>query len=508
MADPKPESAQAQPLETQEQSLLDSIFDKVSLSTPAEGVTVEQFKDTEAAISAPSGMMAAALSVFVDAVSQLGQPVDRLDKHLMDAMISELDEKLSAQVDAIMHHEDFQKMESAWRGLKFLVDRTDFRKNTRLEILNVSKGALQESFEDAPELIQSALYGHVYTDAYDQAGADPFAAIIANYEFDSSAPDVALLESISKVASAAHAPFIGAVGSGFFRKKSVEDWKKIPDMKAYMETTDFIKWNSFRETEDSRYVGLTFPRFMLRTPYGQEGLQVKAFNYDENVTGGDHDKYLWGNAAFAFAANMVKAFAQDGWCVQIRGPQAGGKVDNLPVHFYDVGKGQQMKIPTEIAISETLEFETSNLGFIPLVQYEGKDFASFFSANSAQKAVLYDDADATANSRVNTRLPYILLASRLAHYLKVIQRENIGTTKDAKRIEAELNKWLNALVTETPNPSDSIIARYPLRAGKVTVEEIAENPGFFRVGMTFQPHFQVEGMDISLSLVGKMPKAK
>ncbi len=508
MADPKAEGRQAEAVEVEEKSLLDSIFEKVSMKPPSEAVHIEQFKDDAAAIASPDGMMAAALSVFVDAVSQLGQPVERLDKNLVDAMIAGLDSQISNQLDQILHHPDFQKMESTWRGLKFVVDRTDFRRNTRVEILNVSKDALRESFEDSPELIQSALYRHVYSGAYDQAGADPYSAMIGNFDFDSSAQDVALLGEVSKVASAAHCPFISAASADFFRKGSMEDWKKIPDLSAYMETTDFIKWNSFRESEDARYVGLTFPRFALRVPYGPDTEPVKAFNYTENVKGADHDRYLWGNTAFAFAANMTRAFAQDGWCVQIRGPQSGGKVENLPVHLYDAGKGKEMKIPTEIAIDETLEFAAANLGFIPLVHYQGKDFASFFSANSAKKPELYDDPAATANSRVNARLPYILLASRLAHYLKVLQRENIGTTKDRKRIEMELNRWLKTLITEMPNPSESVIARYPLRAGQVTVEEIEENPGFYKVSMMFQPHFQVEGMDIALQMVGKMPKAK
>jgi type VI secretion system protein ImpC len=241
-------------------------------------------------------------------------------------------------------------------------------------------------------------------------------------------------------------------------------------------------------------------------PYGPDTVPVKAFNYTEGVTGEDHDKYLWGNASFLFAANMTKAFASDGWCLQIRGPESGGRVDDLPVHLYDVGKGKQMKIPTEVPISETLEFECANLGFMPISHYQGRDYAVFFSANSTQKPTLYDDPQATANSRINSRLPYILLASRISHYLKVIQRENIGSTKDAEVIEKELNRWLGGLVTETPNPSPSILAQYPLRAASVTVEELEDNPGFFRVKTMLIPHFQIEGMDITLSLVGKMPK--
>lgn len=486
-------------------SVLDSIFDKVSLAPPDHTVAMSSFGGAVESDS-QSAMMAAALKVFVDAVSD--QRVDKLDKHLLDGLIGELDRKLSSQLDTIMHHEAFQKMESSWRGLKFLVDRTDFRRNVRVEILNVSKETLRESFEDAPELIQSALYRHVYSGAYDQAGADPYSAMVGNYEFDASAQDISLLQSVSKVAAAAHCPFISSVGARFFKKKSMEDWKKIPDISAYMDTADYVKWNAFRESEDSRYVGLTFPRFTLRVPYGPDTVPVKAFNYTEGVRGTDHEKYLWGNAAFAFASNMSTAFAQDGWCVQIRGPQSGGKVADLPVHLYDVGKGQELKIPTEVPIDETLEFAASNLGLIPFSHYQGKDFAAFFSANSTQKPALYDDAAATANSRVNARLPYIMLASRLAHYLKVLQRENIGTTKDAGRIQEELNRWIGGLITEMNNPPESVIARYPLRAGRVEVLELPDNPGFYRVNMTFQPHFQVEGMDISLSLVGKMPKGK
>lgn len=488
-------------------SILDSILSKVDVHAPTTSVSIDDFSNSDAlGTQDRGGMMSAAIRVFIDAVSASETPVDKIDKYLIDGYVAEIDAKISGQLDAILHSPEVQKLESAWRGLKFLVDRTDFRKNVKVELINVSKDDLRESFEDAPELIQSALYRHVYTNAYDQPGADPYSAIVSNYEFDASPQDIALLQNVSKVAASSHCPFISAIGPKFFGKESMEDWKKIPDLSAYMEVADYTKWNALRDTEDARYLGLTFPRFLTRLPYGPDTVPVKSFNYREDVTGSDHDKYLWGNASFAFASNMVRAFQRDGWSVQIRGPQAGGKVDDLPVHLYDVGKGKQAKIPTEVPISETLEFEASNLGFMPLSHYQGRDFACFFSANSTQRPKLYDDAAATANSRVNSRLPYIFLASRIAHYLKVIQRENIGATKDATTIENELNKWLGALVTEMANPSQEAVARYPLKAASVTVAEIEENPGFFRVQTSIQPHFQIEGMDISLSLVGKMPK--
>jgi type VI secretion system protein ImpC len=491
------------------ESLLDSVFRRVEIAKPAAGIEIVEFRDQLSIAEKPKGaMVAAALRVFVDAISQMERPVEKIDKNLLDGLVASIDAKLSEQLDEVLHNKEFQRLEAAWRGLRFLVDRTDFRRNVRIEMLNASKDDLRASFEDAPELIQSALYKQVYTGAYDQPGADPYGAMIANYDFDNSAQDITLLQEISKVSASAHCPFIGSVGASFFGQKSWEDWKKIPDLNAWMETADYIKWRSFRESEDSRYIGLTFPRFMLRLPYGPDTTPVKGFNYVENVKGVDHEKYLWGNSSFAFATNMVRAYVNDGWCVQIRGPQAGGTVENLPVHVYDIGKGKQMKIPTEVPIDETLELACANLGFVPFSHYQGRDYACFFSANSSQKPAIYDQADATANSRINSRLPYIFLASRISHYLKVLQRENIGTTKDRMRIEKELNTWIRGLVTEMKNPSDDQIAKYPLRAAQVKVYDIEENPGFYRIEMMIMPHFQIEGMDISLSLVGKMPKAK
>ncbi|NBC18023.1 MAG: type VI secretion system contractile sheath large subunit [Bacteroidetes bacterium] len=494
--------------EESKESVLDGIFKQVELTAPEGSVSVDEFDDAQAnADKSRSSMMAAALSVFVDAVSQMDQPVEKVDKVLLDSLVGQIDEKISRQLDQIMHHEDFQNLESSWRGLKFVVDRTNFRKNVKIELMHATKKEMLESFEDAPELIQSALYKHVYTNAYDQPGADPYSAIVSNYEFDNSPQDVALMQQLSKVSASALCPFIGGVSPQFFGKDTFAEWKKIPDLSAYMETADYIKWNSFRESEDSRYIGLTMPRFMLRLPYGEDTVPVDAFNYDEDVKGtADHEDYLWGNASYSFAANMVQAYMKDGWCVQIRGPQSGGKVEDLPVHLYDVGKGKEMKIPTEVPISETLEFEAANLGFIPLSIYEGRDFACFFSANSAQKPKIYDDPDATANSRINARLPYVFLASRISHYLKVLQRENIGAAKDAETIESELNRWLNGLVTKMANPSQDVIAKYPLREGQVKVFDYPDNPGFYGVQMMIMPHFQIEGMDISLSMVSKMPK--
>jgi type VI secretion system protein ImpC len=269
-------------------------------------------------------------------------------------------------------------------------------------------------------------------------------------------------------------------------------------------TADYVKWRAFRQTDDSRYIGLTLPRFMLRLPYGADTVPVQSFNYTEDVKGTEHDNYLWGNASFAFGSSLVNAFTDDGWCVQIRGPQSGGRIDNLPVHVYDVGRGQEVKIPVEVPVDETLEYTCADLGFIPFSHYTGKDYACFFSANSAQEPKIYEEEDATANSRINSRMPYIFLASRIAHHLKVLQRENIGATKDAQAIEEELNDWIGKLVTKMTNPGPEQVVKYPLRDASVSVQELEDNPGYYRVGLKIIPHFQVEGMDVSLSLVGKI----
>lgn len=488
---------------------LDFIYQAMDLEVPDHAVDISGFKNAEAlAESKTNERIGAALSFFIESVMQSSQTVDKIDKVLLDNQIAEIDRKISSQLDEILHHEKFQKMESAWRSLKFVVDRTDFKKNVKLDILDISKDELAEDFEDAPETIQSGLYKHVYTEEYDTPGGEPYTSMISNFEFNSSSPDVALLQEVSKVAASCHCPFLGAATPKFFGKDSVHDLPKIEDLHNYMERSEFLRWNAFRNTEDSRYVGLTLPRFMLRLPYGPDTQPVKEFNYTESVTGEDHDKYLWGNASFSFATNMVRSFVENGWCVQIRGPEAGGKVEDLPIHLFDVGKGKQMKIPTEILIPETREFEFAQEGFIPLSFYKNRDYACFFSANSTQKPAEYDDPVITANMRINSRLPYIYLVSRIAHYLKVIQRENIGTTKSKLVLQDELNNWIKGLVTEMNDPGPELIATHPLKAAEVTVNEILDNPGFFSVGLSVMPHFQIEGIDINLSLVSQMPKGK
>ena len=490
-------------------SVYESLCKKINLNAVNSVIDIETFQSNEKmSESSADERITAAVSVFLKMIQESSQKVERLDKSLLDFHIARLDEQISRQLDEILHHEKFQEIESAWRGLKFLVDRTDFRRNVKIEILDVTKEDLIQDFEDSAEIIQSGLYRHTYISEYDTPGGEPIGAIISNYEFGRNPQDIALLRNISRVSASAHMPFIGSVGPAFFGKDSMEEVAAIQDIANYLDRAEYIKWKGFRDSDDARYIGLTLPRFLARLPYGSDTVPVRSFNYEEQVKGGDHERYLWANASFAFAANMVRSFINNGWCVQIRGPQAGGLVEDLPIHMYDLGTGNQVKIPTEVLIPETREFEFANLGFIPMSFYKNRDYACFFSANSTQKPALYETKEATANSRINARLPYVFLLSRLAHYLKLIQRENIGTTKDRRMLELELNTWINTLVTEMTDPSDELQATHPLREAKVTVEDIEDNPGFFKVRLYARPHFQIEGLDVNLSLVSQMPKEK
>ncbi|MFC1586264.1 type VI secretion system contractile sheath large subunit, partial [Fibrobacterota bacterium] len=319
---------------------LQYIYETMELDVPQKEVDISEYKDVEALSEhSANERMGAALRVFIQSVLDSAASIEKIDKTVIDAQIAAIDEKISAQLDEII-----QKLESSWRSLKFLVDRTNFRKNIKLELLNVSKNDLLEDFEDSPETTQSGLYKHIYTSEYDTPGGEPLTSMISNYEFDSGAQDISLLQDVSRVAASAHCPFIGSVGTKFFGKNDITELPQIEDLENYMDRAEYLKWKSFRESEDSRYVGLTLPRFLLRQPYGEDN-KVKEFNYTEKVTGEEHEKYLWGNASFAFATNMTRSFEDNGWCVQIRGPEAGGKVEDLPIHTFDVGRGNQVKIP-------------------------------------------------------------------------------------------------------------------------------------------------------------------
>jgi len=486
-----------------EQSLLDGLLAKVDLTAPAGEVPGDSDAIAEAA---PNQRLSVAVNYFLSELFKSGKKVEKLDKESIDEIIKGIDQKLSKQISAIMHHEKFKEMESAWRGLKYLVDHTNFRTNIKIEVLNISKDDLRSDMEDAPELLQSGLFHHVYKQEYDQAGGDPIAAVVGNYYFDQSSADVAMLKNLSQIGAGCHAPFISSVSSKMFGQDDATQLHKIKDMEDHFEQSEYAKWRLLRESEDARYLGLCFPRFMLREPYSPDSRPLNDFEFYEDVTGSEHDKFLWGNASMAFAARMTESFASHGWCVNIRGPQAGGMVEDLPVFQYTEEGEQKTKIPTEVMISDRVELELAEAGFIPLTFYKNTNHACFFSAQSAQKPKKYSTAEATANSKLSANLPYLMLASRLSHYLKVIQRENIGAAKEKEDLQKELDIWIQKLVTNMPGAGADLKARRPLKEAKIVVEDIEESPGWYDVKMFVRPHFQVEGINVELSLVSKMPK--
>lgn len=487
------EQAQQETTTEEEASLLDSILAETKMKPSDEGYNV-----------AKQGV-----SAFIAELLKPTREGAKVQQNIVNEMISEIDKKLSSQVDEVLHHEDFQKLESAWRGLKLVIDRTDFRQNIKVELLNVSKEDLLDDFEDSPEIVKSGLYQTVYNTAYGTFGGQPYGAMIANYDFGPGPQDVKLLQYVSSVAAMSHCPFMAAAGPQFF---GLDDYRKLPNLKdlsSIFEGPQYIKWNSFRESEDSRYVGLTMPRFLLRLPYSPETTPVKAFEYTENVSDG-HEQYLWGNTAFTFATRLTESFASFGWCPNVIGPQSGGAVKDLPMHLFESMGEIDTKIPTEISITDRRELELAEQGFMSLVYRKGSDNAAFFSANSAQKPKFFGDTPegrtAETNYRLGTQLPYMFVITRLAHYIKVMQRENLGSFKTRVDLERELNDWIRQYVSDTDTPMPGVRQRRPLRRASISVEDVEGEVGWFKVGMKVQPHMKYMGAFFELSLVGKLDK--
>lgn len=481
---------------------LSILLEKVNLEPP----TAVARTATDIAAADPSSRLSAAVNYFLTELLRSDAGVEKLRKDAVDEVIDRIDQRMSEQISKIMHHEDFKKLESAWRGLKYLVDHTNFQANIDLEIIDVNKEDLRADLEDAPELVQSGLFHQVYKQEYDQAGGKPIAAVVGNYYFDSSSADITMLKNLSKVAAACHAPFLSSVSAKMFGQESATTLHKVKDMNDHFMQSEYTRWRSLRDSEDSRYLGLCFPRFMLRAPYDPINQPTREFKFTEQVSGPDHEKFCWGNAAIALAAQMTQSFAKHGWCVNIRGPQSGGMVEDLPIFHFEENGEQKVKIPTEVMISDRVELELSDAGFIPLTFYKNTDQACFFSAQSVQKATKYDTAEATANAKLATNLPYLFLASRLSHYLKVIQRENIGAAKEKMDLQRELDRWIQKLVTNMPGAGAELKAQRPLREAEIIVADIEESPGWYDVKMRIRPHFQVEGVNVELSLVSKMPR--
>jgi len=455
------------------------------------------------------GIAKRGVAAFIEELLKPHNSEEPVKKALVDRMIAEIDGKLSRQMDEILHHSEFQALESSWRGLSLLVERTNFRENIKIEVLNVSKQDLLDDFEDSPEVMQAGLYKHIYTAEYGQFGGQPVGAIIANYFFSPSAPDVKTLQYVSSVACMSHAPFIAAAGPKFFGLESFTGLPDMKDLKDHFEGPQFAKWQSFRQQEDARYVGLTMPRFLLRNPYDPEENPVKTFVYRENVAN-SHEHYLWGNTAYAFGTRLTDSFAKFRWCPNIIGPQSGGAVEDLPLHHFQSMGEIETKIPTEVLVSDRREYELAEEGFIALTMRKGSDNAAFFSASSAQKPKFFgiseEGKDAEFNYKLGTQLPYLMIVNRLAHYLKVLQREQLGSWKERTDLEQELNKWIRQYIADQENPSAEVRGRRPLRAAKIVVSDVEGEPGWYRVNLNVRPHFKYMGADFTLSLVGKLDK--
>ncbi|KLG05265.1 EvpB family type VI secretion protein [Enterobacter cloacae subsp. cloacae] len=429
------------------------------------------------------------------------------------AIIAEIDHKLSEQINLILHHEEFQRLESAWRGLHYLVNNTETDEKLKLRFMDISKDDLRRNMKRYKGIAwdQSPLFKQIYEEEYGQLGGEPYGCLVADYHFDHSAPDVDLLSSIGKVAASAHMPIITGAAPSVMQMDSWQELANPRDLtKIFTQNLEYAAWNSLRQSEDSRYIGLAMPRFLARLPYGINTNPVDNFNFEEDTDGADHGKYVWANAAYAMAVNINRSFKHYGWCTMIRGVESGGVVEDLPCHTFPTDDGGvDMKCPTEIAISDRREAELAKNGFIPLVHRKNTDYAAFIGAQSLQKPAEYYDPDATANANLSARLPYLFACSRFAHYLKCIVRDKIGSFKEREDMQRWLNNWVMNYVDGDPaNSSQETKARRPLAAAEVVVEDVEGNPGYYQAKFFLRPHFQLEGLTVSLRMVAKLPSLK
>ena len=430
----------------------------------------------------------------------------------IQAIIAALDKKLTEQVNQILHHSDFQQLEGAWRGLSYLVNNTETDEMLKVRVFNISKKDLGKTLKKFKGTAwdQSPLFKKMYEEEYGQFGGEPFGCLIGDYHFDHSPPDVEILGEIAKISAAAHAPFITGAAPTLMQMDSWQELGDRRDLTKIFGTPEYAPWRSLRESDDARYLGLAMPRFLARLPYGSKTDPVSEFDFEEACTGADHTKYTWCNAAYAMATNINRSFKMYGWCSRIRGIESGGSVEGLPTHTFPTDDGGvDMKCPTEIAIADRREAELAKNGFMPLVHKKNSDFAAFIGAQSLQKPAEYDDPDATANANLSARLPYLFATCRFAHYLKCIVRDKIGSFKERDQMQSWLNSWIANYIE--PNPAmatEEDKARKPLAAAEVTVEEIEGNPGYYTSKIFLRPHYQLEGLTVSLRLVSKLPSGK
>ncbi len=448
------------------------------------------------------GLIKEFVAQVLEGAMTLGRDADQM----ITARVAQIDHLISLQLNEVLHNAQFQKLESTWRGLKYLLEQSETGTQLKIRILNASKKDLLRDLQRAPEFDQSAMFKKVYEEEYGLFGGEPYGALVGDYEFSKHPEDLELLEKISQVAASAHAPFLSAASSELLNMDSFTSLDQPRDIGKIFDSTEYAKWKGFRESDDSRYVCLTCPRILMRLPYGRDTAPVEGFNFEEGVDGTDHSKYLWGNSAYALASKMTQAFATYGWCVAIRGVEGGGLVDGLPSHTFRTDEGDvALKCPTEIAITDRREKELADQGLVSLVHCKGTDKAAFFSIQSCNKPKLYDSDAATANARISAQLPYMMATCRFAHYLKAMMRDKIGGFMSRDECWRFLNRWISQYVTQDDKATQETKAKYPLREARVDVEEVKGKPGVYRAVAYLRPHFQLDELNVSLRLVAELP---
>jgi type VI secretion system protein ImpC len=479
--------------EVQERGLLDQIVDEGRLAR--DPAARERGKNL--------------VKEFVAQVLDGAMTVSKDAEAMINARIAQIDHLVSIQLNEILHNQIFQKLEGSWRGLKYLLGQSETSDKLKIKIFNCTKKELLRDLQRAPEFDQSAMFKKVYEEEFGVFGGAPFSALIGDYEFGRGPEDMELLEKVSQVASAAHAPFLTSTSPEMLNLDSFTAIDAPRDMAKIFDSSEYAKWKSFRASEDSRYVGLCLPHILMRLPYGKGGVGVDGFDYQEAVDGTDHSKYLWGNAAYALGARLTNAHAQYGWCAAIRGVEGGGLVEGLPTHNFTTDSGDiALKCPTEAPITDRREKELADLGFIPLVHCKDTDYAAFFSVQSSQKPKLYDKESANANARLSAQLPYILAMSRFAHYLKAIMRDKIGSFMSREDCQRFLHQWIMRYTIGDDSATQAMKAKFPLREAAVEVLDVPGKPGAYRAVLFLKPHFQLDELSVSLRLVADLPAAK
>ncbi len=492
MADTQTQAASSAAAEAQDApaSLLDSILSQSRIARSDS----EKDRARDLIAELVEQISAGSLSISQDAIASI------------DARIAQIDAVLSDQLSAIMHAPQVPQLEGSWRGLKYLVDKSETSTTLKIKLFNASKKDLVRDLKNASDFDQSALFKKIYEEEYGTFGGAPFATLIGDYEFTRHPEDLYLLEEVSHIAAAAHAPFLSAASPELFGFESFTDLTGPRDLAKIFDTVEYAKWKSFRASEDSRYVGLTLPHVLGRLPYGPDTLPVEAFNFQEDVSGKDHNRYLWSNAAYALGARITDAFAKYGWTAAIRGVEGGGLVEGLPTHTFATDDGEvALKCPTEIAITDRREKELADLGFIPLVHCKGTDYAAFFSTQSSQRPKEYNTDAANANARLSSQLQYIFAVSRIAHYLKSMMRDKVGSFASKTSVEQFLNTWITQYVLLDDNASQQAKAQYPLREARIDVAEIPGKPGCYKAAAFLRPHYQLDELSVSLRLVADLP---